>query len=104
MATVDRSELPRRVTPQCDLQRSRYVSDIPERGKWRRERDSNPRWAFGPYALSRGAPSTTRPSLRYGGVAGGPDDTGRREAGSKAAAARTLRGGRLRPDVPPLAA
>ena len=32
--------------------------------KWRRERDSNPRWAFDPYALSRGAPSTTRPSLR----------------------------------------
>jgi hypothetical protein len=31
---------------------------------WRRERDSNPRWAFDPYALSRGAPSTTRPSLR----------------------------------------
>jgi hypothetical protein len=31
---------------------------------WRRERDSNPRRAFGPYALSRGAPSTTRPSLR----------------------------------------
>ncbi len=32
--------------------------------KWRRERDSNPRWAFDPYTLSRGAPSTTRPSLR----------------------------------------
>jgi hypothetical protein len=31
---------------------------------WRRERDSNPRRAFGPYTLSRGAPSTTRPSLR----------------------------------------
>jgi hypothetical protein len=31
---------------------------------WRRERDSNPRWAFDPYTLSRGAPSTTRPSLR----------------------------------------
>jgi hypothetical protein len=30
---------------------------------WRRERDSNPRWAFGPYSLSRGAPSATRPSL-----------------------------------------
>src|SRR5215467_469736 len=25
---------------------------------WRRERDSNPRWAFDPYTLSRGAPST----------------------------------------------
>jgi hypothetical protein len=35
------------------------------RGKfWRRERDSNPRRAFDPYTLSRGAPSTTRPSLR----------------------------------------
>ena len=32
---------------------------------WRRERDSNPRRAFDPYTLSRGAPSTTRPSLRY---------------------------------------
>ena len=31
---------------------------------WRRERDSNPRWAFDPYTLSRGAPSTSRPSLR----------------------------------------
>ena len=35
-----------------------------QRKLWRRERDSNPRWAFDPYALSRGAPSTTRPSLR----------------------------------------
>src|SRR5579883_40529 len=34
--------------------------------KWRRERDSNPRRAFDPYTLSRGAPSTTRPSLRPG--------------------------------------
>ena len=34
------------------------------RKNWRRERDSNPRWAFDPYTLSRGAPSTTRPSLR----------------------------------------
>ena len=33
---------------------------------WRRGRDSNPRWAFDPYALSRGAPSTTRPPLRTG--------------------------------------
>jgi hypothetical protein len=31
---------------------------------WRRGRDSNPRRAFDPYALSRGAPSTTRPPLR----------------------------------------
>ena len=31
--------------------------------RWRRERDSNPRWDFVPYTLSRGAPSTTRPSL-----------------------------------------
>src|ERR1035438_9220976 len=34
--------------------------------QWRRGRDSNPRWAFDPYALSRGAPSTTRPPLRQG--------------------------------------
>src|SRR5262249_49164786 len=32
---------------------------------WRRERDSNPRRAFDPYTLSMGAPSTTRPSLRF---------------------------------------
>ena len=31
---------------------------------WRRERDSNPRRAFNPYSLSRGALSTTQPSLR----------------------------------------
>jgi hypothetical protein len=31
---------------------------------WRRVRDSNPRRAFDPYTLSRGAPSTTRPTLR----------------------------------------
>ena len=30
---------------------------------WRRERDLNPRYPFGVYTLSRGAPSTTRPSL-----------------------------------------
>ena len=34
------------------------------RAMWRRERDSNPRRAYDPYTLSRGAPSTTRPSLR----------------------------------------
>ena len=33
---------------------------------WRTERDSNPRRAFDPYTLSRGAPSTTRPSVRPG--------------------------------------
>ena len=31
---------------------------------WRRRRDSNPRYAFGVYSLSRRAPSTTRPRLR----------------------------------------
>jgi hypothetical protein len=36
------------------------------RGKtrWRSGRDSNPRYAFGVYSLSRRAPSTTRPPLR----------------------------------------
>ncbi len=34
--------------------------------KWRRGRDSNPRYAFDVYSLSRGAPSTTRPPLRCG--------------------------------------
>src|SRR5947207_4662518 len=38
------------------------------RKTWRRERDSNPRRAFDPYTLSRGAPSTTRPSLRALGM------------------------------------
>ena len=32
--------------------------------KWRRERDSNPRRGISPYSLSRGALSTTQPSLR----------------------------------------
>src|ERR1700704_3928005 len=40
------------------------------RKNWRRERDSNPRRAYDPYTLSRGAPSTTRPSLRALGNAG----------------------------------
>ncbi len=31
---------------------------------WRRERDSNPRYAFDVNTLSRRAPSTTRPPLR----------------------------------------
>ncbi len=31
---------------------------------WRRERDSNPRYAVSVYTLSRRAPSATRPSLR----------------------------------------
>ena len=31
---------------------------------WRRGRDSNPRRAFNPYSLSRGALSTTQPPLR----------------------------------------
>ena len=33
--------------------------------RWRRGRDSNPRRAFNPYSLSRGALSTTQPSLRF---------------------------------------
>jgi hypothetical protein len=33
--------------------------------KWRRERDSNPRYAINVYTLSRGAPSATRPPLRF---------------------------------------
>jgi hypothetical protein len=31
---------------------------------WRRERDSNPRYAINVYTLSRRAPSTARPPLR----------------------------------------
>src|SRR5215210_6344547 len=33
-------------------------------GRWRSGWDSNPRYAFGVYSLSRRAPSTTRPPLR----------------------------------------
>ena len=44
--------------------RERSGSSSSETSNWRRERDSNPRRAFDPYTLSRGAPSTTRPSLR----------------------------------------
>ena len=43
-----------------------------ENVNWRRERDSNPRRAFDPYTLSRGAPSTTRPSLRIRFIRTGP--------------------------------
>lgn len=32
--------------------------------KWRRAGDSNPRWALGPYSLSRRAPSASRSALR----------------------------------------
>ena len=32
--------------------------------RWRRRRDSNPRYAINVYSLSRGAPSATRPLLR----------------------------------------
>src|ERR1700757_4855512 len=52
---------------------------------WRRERDSNPRRAFDPYTLSRGAPSTTRPSLR------GEED--RSASTAWCAGARRARGG-----------
>ena len=41
------------------------VNVVPTQGlKWRSGRDSNPRYAFGVYSLSRRAPSTTRPPLR----------------------------------------
>jgi hypothetical protein len=47
-------------SPLCHVSVSKWVVAV----IWRRERDSNPRRAFDPYTLSRGAPSTTRPSLR----------------------------------------
>jgi site-specific DNA recombinase len=40
--------------------------------KWRSGRDSNPRYAFGVYSLSRRAPSTTRPPLRIPDRSQGP--------------------------------
>jgi hypothetical protein len=48
---------------QCRRQISLHKLELPAT-IWRRGRDSNPRWAFDPYTLSRGAPSTTRPPLR----------------------------------------
>ena len=47
-----------------------YQPDIkrPQAGAfyvWRRERDSNPRYAINVYSLSRGAPSAARPSLQF---------------------------------------
>ncbi len=36
----------------------------PVKSRWRRGRDSNPRWGISPYSLSRGAPSAARPPLR----------------------------------------
>src|SRR5690348_15595406 len=38
-----------------------------EIGRWRSGRDSNPRYGFAVYSLSRRAPSTTRPPLRMPG-------------------------------------
>src|SRR5829696_4349205 len=52
-----------------------------EKGNWRRERDSNPRGTFGPYTLSRGAPSTTRPSLRRGRMIGAGEHSGKSRLG-----------------------
>ena len=46
-----------------DNSRSRIFGDK-ARSAWRRGRDSNPRYAYHVYSLSRGAPSTTRPPLR----------------------------------------
>ena len=41
------------------------VNSVPTQGlKWRSGRDSNPRYGFAVYSLSRRAPSTTRPPLR----------------------------------------
>jgi integrase len=57
---------PGRFATEFATERSQSVAKSLNRNEedWRRERDSNPRRAFDPYALSRGAPSTTRPSLR----------------------------------------
>ena len=44
------------------------VNSVPTQGlKWRSGRDSNPRYGFAVYTLSRRAPSTTRPPLREAG-------------------------------------
>src|SRR5688572_28531570 len=46
------------------LSRKSKISQWFKREDWRSGRDSNPRYAFGVYSLSRRAPSTTRPPLR----------------------------------------
>ena len=56
---------------------------------WRRGRDSNPRWAFDPYALSRGAPSTTRPPLPSGNAQIRARDDTRRGSPGKARGLKT---------------
>ena len=53
--------------PGADDDNVRFDQWIGPKKKWRRERDSNPRRAFNPYSLSRGALSTTQPSLRSAG-------------------------------------
>src|SRR5882757_8853557 len=57
---------PSALSPLCCPEHLRAQADVIFRIDWRRERDSNPRRAFDPYTLSRGAPSTTRPPLRLG--------------------------------------
>lgn len=49
---------------------SNKINDV-----WRSGRDSNPRYAFDVYSLSRRAPSTTRPPLRMLGKAASPSPT-----------------------------
>ena len=61
---------PTELRAQCDQNQRPILGEGLKASKrhnlWRRGRDSNPRWAFDPYALSRGAPSTTRPPLPTG--------------------------------------
>src|SRR6185369_4687116 len=45
--------------------RRRIGAGAATRQGWRSGRDSNPRYGFAVYSLSRRAPSTTRPPLRY---------------------------------------
>ena len=66
MVRPERFELPASwfvARRSIQLSYGRIIYDLQS---WRRGRDSNPRWAFDPYALSRGAPSTTRPPLPSG--------------------------------------
>ena len=56
-------------TPLYTVNSILYVEIVINRGSlktrdWRSGRDSNPRYAFDVYSLSRRAPSTTRPPLR----------------------------------------
>jgi hypothetical protein len=63
-STTDRAAKSRETAP---VSRLCFAGKKVSQTGWRSGRDSNPRYAFGVYSLSRRAPSTTRPPLRIPG-------------------------------------